>query len=329
MLVVGPGSSVSEHLPTLIELIKRHQPIVICLNTYTVIPAELVTAYATCHNTRIMMACDRYRFLKRPLIIPRGLIPERVLSHLDGVELLDFGMTVKESEFKVANTGCILPSMLAAPYAFAVAYAGGAQRILLAGFDGYGAGDSRQLEMTGILNLCQKQYPGVPLVALTPTTYPVKQSSLYAPDLFPPSAKTQLNWPIRHVSFDKDGVLTDVHRYWAHTCRLRAERMIAEFGLAPSARALLLSGMGIDPDTMLIQSGGPVGYAPRSQVIAGARQALAELGTAASSEQLSDLFSAVDLHQQQERDYSISMLPDVKETLSALRKSGLKLSVYL
>ena len=51
-------------------------------------------------------------------------------------------------------------------------------------------------------------------------------------------------------------------------------------------------------------------------------------GTAASSEQLSDLFSAVDLHQQQERDYSISMLPDVKETLSALRKSGLKLSVY-
>ena len=75
----------------------------------------------------------------------------------------------------------MLPAALAAPYALAFATAAGARRILLAGFDGYGAGDSRQSEMVQILEAYQNLPNKVPLIAITPSTYPVQQSSIYAP----------------------------------------------------------------------------------------------------------------------------------------------------
>ena len=92
-------------------------------------------------------------------------------------------MQVKSSTFECRATSCIIPSLLVVPYVFAAVTAGRAKRILLAGFDGYGAGDFHQNEMVNVINCYTSSTGSLPLVAITPSTYPVEQSSLYSPSV--------------------------------------------------------------------------------------------------------------------------------------------------
>lgn len=68
-------------------------------------------------------------------------------------------------------------------YAIAVATAAGAEKILLAGVDGYPSSDPRQLEMVEMMNSYQQLSESLELSAVTPTTYPIDQRSIYEPGL--------------------------------------------------------------------------------------------------------------------------------------------------
>jgi 4-hydroxy 2-oxovalerate aldolase len=123
----------------------------------------------------------RLSVLRHPLVVPKATVDALVGDGLGTTETFDFGLQVQGGTFRVTPTGCTIPSRLAIAYAMAVAVAGGARRILLAGVDGYPAGDPRQEEMVEVLR-AYEQLPGaVPLLAVTPSTYPVPQSSVYAP----------------------------------------------------------------------------------------------------------------------------------------------------
>ena len=96
--------------------------------------------------------------------------------------ILDFGVKVRPGKFKVNHCGCEIPHMLAFAYALAFSYRAGGDPIYLAGFEGYKSGDPRQEEMIEVINLFNKMI-GIPLIAITPTNYPVEQASVYAPFL--------------------------------------------------------------------------------------------------------------------------------------------------
>jgi len=66
-------------------------------------------------------------------------------------------------------------------YAFSVAENMKANNVTLVGFNGYESNDTRQLEMLETLNLMQNFQISQHLLALTPTTYPIAQGSIYAP----------------------------------------------------------------------------------------------------------------------------------------------------
>lgn len=131
---------------------------------------------------------------------------------------------------------------------------------------------------------------------------------------------------IRHLCFDKDGVLTDVHSYWAHTSRLRAAALAARHRLSPSEEGGLLEAMGIDPAAGRIKPGGPVGYEPRPVVLAAVVKYLAGLGRAAAAEDVGGLFKEVDAGQQERGDYRVEVLAGVREFLGRTR--GPALSIY-
>jgi hypothetical protein len=57
--------------------------------------------------------------------------------------------------------------------------ASGVAKISVAGFDGYESTDPRQTEMIELIGKF-RQTTDIDLVALTPTTYPIEQSSVYA-----------------------------------------------------------------------------------------------------------------------------------------------------
>jgi 4-hydroxy 2-oxovalerate aldolase len=88
-----------------------------------------------------------------------------------------------ESTLKISDFGCVISSPLAVIYAISVAAAAGASRILLTGIDGFPASDYRQQEMVRIIQNFKSINPDVKLVAITPTTYPLSQQSVYNPSL--------------------------------------------------------------------------------------------------------------------------------------------------
>ena len=56
-----------------------------------------------------------------------------------------------------------------------------AKSVTLIGFDGYESSDIRQLEMIETIALMTNNLGLDNVIALTPTTYPLAQGSLYAP----------------------------------------------------------------------------------------------------------------------------------------------------
>ena len=133
---------------------------------------------------------------------------------------------------------------------------------------------------------------------------------------------------VRHVCFDKDGTLIDVHGYWHYTSQLRAERIRERFRLPEPCGAEVLDAMGIDARAGRIRPHGPVGYAPRAVIVEHVIRYLGGRGVVTTSEELHDLFQAIDAQQQQTKDYRVELLPGIPSFLRRLHAQGLALSIY-
>lgn len=181
VLVVGSGPSSRRFATEIAHYIEDTNPLVLMINVRHDLPTDLVTAYVASHERRILMDATRYRTLTKPLVVPLARVHATVGDVIDGIEVRDYALLVKENTFEYHGQGCVLNTSQAFAYALAVAAAGGARRILLAGFDGYAADDPRQEEMTKIIRLYESTAAAAPVVALTPTSYPVAKSSLFAP----------------------------------------------------------------------------------------------------------------------------------------------------
>lgn len=183
VLLLGAGDSTEKYAAALAETIANNNLAVLCLNISPALTDDLITAFVACHPTRILADMDGYSDLSLPLIFPVSTLHDLVHERLPQIDHLDFGLKVEEHVFEVRENGCTIPSLIAAAYALAIATGAGAKRILLAGFDGFDATDYRQAEMVEVLELYQNAPGAVPLLAITPTSFPVPQSSLFAPDL--------------------------------------------------------------------------------------------------------------------------------------------------
>ncbi len=75
---------------------------------------------------------------------------------------------------------CTIPSPIALAYALATLGATNVRNIILAGFDGYGPTDIRTKMIDELLHLYSSSDGAKKLLAVTPTTYSVGSSSIYA-----------------------------------------------------------------------------------------------------------------------------------------------------
>lgn len=182
VLLVANGEGARDHAEELARFVARDKPLVVALNAHAALPANLIDAWAACHPMRLAIEAKSYGGELQPLIAPVSALPADIQTLLAGVETIDYGIEVSPGRFEIADSHCTLPRALAAAYALAFASAAGAQRILLAGFDGFGGADPRQNEMAEIFSLYQKSAGAAPLLAVTPTTYLIPQGSVYAPN---------------------------------------------------------------------------------------------------------------------------------------------------
>lgn len=179
VLLLGTGPGVARHRDALERYIRDHQPLVLALNTQSAIDAELIDLRVACHPVRLLADCEAHTRLPQPLITPYSMLPEDVRDSLANKEVLDFGLNVQTECFEFAETHCTAPTSLVVAYALAVATSGQASRVLMAGFDGFDAGDPRNYELENLFGEYLESADSLELFSILPTRYPVNKFSVY------------------------------------------------------------------------------------------------------------------------------------------------------
>ncbi|WP_206436091.1 aldolase catalytic domain-containing protein [Altericroceibacterium xinjiangense] len=179
VLLIGTGPGALRHSHAIESYIARHRPVVMALNLPTPIAQDAIDYRVACHPVRLLADAGAHRLRPQPLITPASLLPATLQKAFEGKDVRDFGIAIADGRFDFADSFCILPAPLVALYALSIAASGGARRILVAGFDGYGQGDERTREMTNYLELFQAHERAPELIAVTPTAYGLKTQAVY------------------------------------------------------------------------------------------------------------------------------------------------------
>jgi 4-hydroxy 2-oxovalerate aldolase len=127
----------------------------------------------------VLADCNEYLNLSQPLITPASMLPNNVKQKLKQEKLFDFDIAIDANGFAFNTSNCTLPNFLVLSYALAIATSGKAKKILLAGFDGYGADDPRRKEIDHVFNLYQKTKGSVDFLSITETQYEIPVKSIY------------------------------------------------------------------------------------------------------------------------------------------------------
>jgi 4-hydroxy 2-oxovalerate aldolase len=179
VLILGTGPGVKKYKESIEAFIETNKPYVIALNTQSNVRQEFIDVRAACHPVRLLADCKEHLNLPQPLITPANMLPEDIKSELAAKELLDFGILINHEGFEFHSNYAEIPTSLVMAYALAVANSGQANRIYIAGFDGYADGDPRNDESNSIIKQYMMSDNPVELISITPTRYVVKQQSIF------------------------------------------------------------------------------------------------------------------------------------------------------
>lgn len=180
VLLLGSGPGVAVHRSALVHYIESARPVVVAFNTDLALEDRLVDLRVASHPYRLLSNAAAHLKLPQPLVTPASMLPESVRDPLDGKELLDFGLAIRPDTYEFSDRYCVLPTSLTVAYALAVAASGRANRILLAGFDGYSSDDPRNIEVDHLFAGFSATEGAPEVVAIPPSRYDVASGSVYA-----------------------------------------------------------------------------------------------------------------------------------------------------
>jgi len=179
VLILGSGASLQTYKQGIVQYIKANKPIVISLNVKHDFPTNMIDVYVSSNESKMLSEATLYSQLSQSLVIPKLLLTKVLGREVPINNLWDYGLNIKQNTFISGETECTLPYELSIGYALSLANAGSAKNISMIGFDGYDRDDIRQIRMNELLDLYYQQ-SHVPVTALTPTTYNLDKSSIYA-----------------------------------------------------------------------------------------------------------------------------------------------------
>jgi 4-hydroxy 2-oxovalerate aldolase len=179
VLILGTGPGIIDHKVAVEAYIERQNPYVIGLNAEQSIEPALINIRAACHPVRLLADCHEHLKFNEPLVTPASMLPPDLKEELGQKKLLDYGISIESEVFEFFDNRCVIPSSLVINYALAIAASGKAKKILLAGFDGYGADDPRRKEIDNIFKLYSSAQQSIPFVSITPTRYEIPIQSIY------------------------------------------------------------------------------------------------------------------------------------------------------
>jgi 4-hydroxy 2-oxovalerate aldolase len=179
VLLVASGPSTKLHLEGIKLFIARYSPMVVTINRNELLQPAIVDAVIASNPTSVALESSFYTELKCPLIAPVNRLRHVNPDIANSEAVLDYGLIIEGHSFKIGKKECRLKWDLTAAYGLAVLTQAGASKINLVGFDGHEDDKEKHEEMAGIFALYQEGYPDIPMISLTPTTYPIQQGSIY------------------------------------------------------------------------------------------------------------------------------------------------------
>lgn len=181
-MIIGPGLQGYCHNVAICQYIKenREDLFVINLNIKTFLDYDMIDAIVACNYSRLASEVKDMNSICNKVFMPIDCISEEMKKKYSDINILDYGIRVEDNVFDIQNNWCTVPAYVVAAYAIAIATRGGAEDIYLVGFDGYNAGDPKQEEMVRIIQKYRELPNSSRLVSVTPSTYPVEHSSIYA-----------------------------------------------------------------------------------------------------------------------------------------------------
>lgn len=178
VLLLTNAVSVKTYQGAIEQYIDTKKPIVLSLNINQYISEDKIDYYVMTHNAKFLSEAREYQRLNKPLILPLHRFNAKELEHLTNLTTLDFGFDAQSEGFSVETDHVTSRFDLTVAYALGIAVSAQAESVSLVGFDGFDKGDQRQIEMIEVVQAYQNLE--LKLTALTPSSYPVEQGSIYA-----------------------------------------------------------------------------------------------------------------------------------------------------
>ena len=174
VLVIGTGPSIKQNKKNIISYIEKNKPFVIGLNINNYIKEKYINATVVCHETRVIIDSIKYKNLKKILILPKKSFNKILPDNDFNCTVYDYGLNIKDNQFKAYKNYCILPNPLVVPYAFAILLNSNIKNINIVGFDGFEEGDIKNNEMNNFFRKFQSDNKSIKLLSLTPSIYDIK-----------------------------------------------------------------------------------------------------------------------------------------------------------
>jgi len=179
VLLISSGPKFLEFKKEVEKYIIKNKPYVIALNTSVKVNRKLIDLYVACNPLRLIAEAKSFKSIKSPLAVPVSLLSEKLKKKFKNLKILDFGIGVEQNSFKFFSKSSYIPKLYTVAYALSIAASGNANKILLAGFDGYNKKDRRLKIVEDIFYNFNLSKGSKPVVAITPSAYNIKKKSIY------------------------------------------------------------------------------------------------------------------------------------------------------
>lgn len=180
VLIVGAGGSVAKYADDIAFFVDHHEPVVLTMNHQAAIDLDRVDGIVSVDQHRLLCEAEFLADCGKPVYTAERLLPAAARGRLADAALREYDCLLEPGRFEARPDGCVIPVPLAVAYALALCAAAGVKRIFLVGFDGFDPDDPRQDQMLELFRLAEGALADVELIALTPSSYPVPQGSIYA-----------------------------------------------------------------------------------------------------------------------------------------------------
>ena len=177
LLILGQGESLKTSRSKIIKYKKKYNCKIFSLNLNQYYKHDEVDYVIVTDKIRALLDFQNYAKYKN-IIMPKDnfikILPKNFIKSLN---IKNFGMKINSKRILFNNKYCETPTALSLGYAIGLGVIGNANRIFLAGFDGYPLQNNYQLEMENLIDDIHKMNIKN-LYSITPTKYNIKKHKL-------------------------------------------------------------------------------------------------------------------------------------------------------